>query len=451
MVALAIVALRIAAGGAVAMCAVCRAWAADASAQGEWIPGSEQIPAPDEYPSPPTANSRLMVETQVESVGGSHGAPGGQHEDLGFDWLFDSQIGDSAKLHSSGRVDYDFYKATGSPVGNGQIASSVLPVMASLRTGGSLLLRETYVSVDRGIHNLDIGRINVHDGVAMIYNPSDVFRNGSLPVIRTEDPTRLRQSRVGVVGVRTSVDLAFGNLAVMVVPPIHPSGTTIGFNPNLGAVNHGDSQAYLKFTPPRIGDIYSNLVLLGNRGGGNTLGINVSSSVGRASIVYLEGAATQTRLLTDLLANPNASRHVVGQAALGFDWTSEDQQTITFEYAYNGAGYTKQQWHNQWLTANSADLARSFGIAETRMDPSNRDSLSVMMQWNKFIWRQSDISCLAKVDAADSSRMYWCQLRYKQNARDWSIYMMRFVGGARSEFGALGESFVAGVDLRVYF
>ena len=64
-------------------------------------------------------------------------------------------------------------------------------------------LKEAYLSWQAQPDRIaDLGRINVRNGVALGYNPTDYFRAGALRSIVSIDPASLRENRLGSAMVR---------------------------------------------------------------------------------------------------------------------------------------------------------------------------------------------------------------------------------------------------------
>ncbi|MFX5922309.1 hypothetical protein ABTE55_19205, partial [Acinetobacter baumannii] len=67
-------------------------------------------------------------------------------------------------------------------------------------------LREAYVSWrGTGETFADAGRINLKSGVALGFNPTDYFRTNAVDIYVSNDPTVLRDNRLGTLMARAQV------------------------------------------------------------------------------------------------------------------------------------------------------------------------------------------------------------------------------------------------------
>lgn len=334
----------------------------------------------------------------------------------------------------SGRVDLD------SAPGAGLSANSL-----------SLSLREAYLTAHIDALNVDIGRINIRDGVALGYNPSDVFRSGSLLARRTEDPARLRESRLGVVGLQARYATDVGNFSGLIAPKISVDNKKHWYDPQLSAVNGVDTQTYFKYTAPRWNDVYSSLVLHRSPATGNTLGINSTGNIGQHIIAYIEYAKLKRTQLPNNVDGSLALKRDYTQVAFGASYSTERRQTWTLEYQHNGAGLGTEQWRGDWQSASPATLTSIVSDTLKRQDPLAKKSVMALLQWDQLLTADDDLTCLARANLIDKSRLLWCEWRYKLPRSEWSMSGARLVGAARSEFGAAATPWLLAAKLRLFY
>lgn len=403
-----------------------------ASTNGDWLPDlAAEAPANAADTSP---RGRSFAEIAIDTAPRHDGRRPDRHLDIGLDWLAELPVGAGWKAHGSGRLDLDTY-----------------PGFGLTKRNLSLSLRELSLTGNLAGANLQLGRINVRDGVATGFNPSDVFRGGALPIRRSQDPARLRESRLGVVAAAVSVHGDWGDLALLATPALSTTSDRHWYDPNWGAVNDGRAQGYLRYTLPQWHNLYANVVAAKADGGTTSHGVNLSTSIGNAIVGYLEAADTTIAPIAALLDDPAAARRRLRQAALGFTWTGESRQSLTLEHAYNGAGLNRREWLNGSRNAGDDDWNRALTASAWRQDPLNRHSTLVMGQWDRFIAFDADLTCLARFNHDDRSRLGWCEWRYKQDATEWSINLSRFLGDPRSEFGAARQRYAIGAKVRFFF
>jgi len=315
----------------------------------------------------------------------------------------------------------------------------------------SVTLREVYATRFAGNWTFDAGRINVRDGVATSFSPSDVFRDGSIPVFRTQDPARLRESRLGVVGLRAQNHTSYGDFTGLVAPHIAIPTDPSWYDPMWGAVNDGKAQAYFKYAPPRWHGIYGNVMAHQEAGGNRTLAANATNNFGQSVVGYIEYALKREQSLTTLAFTPTAPASNYSQASAGIAVTTPWRQTLTFEYQHNGGGVSRSDWSGPWQTAQPGLIANSIIEASRRQDPLGRDELLLLLQWDRFGAVDADLTCIARLNTVDSSRLGWCEWRYKQPSVEWSLNFTVQQGSDRSEFGAQQTPWAVGGRVRVFF
>ena len=103
-------------------------------------------------------------------------------------------------------------------------------------------LKEAYLSWQaRPETLLDAGRINVRNGVATGYNPTDYFRGGALRSVVSISPASLKENRQGSVMLRGQGLWDSGSLTMLYSPELRDqAGPAAGLSPDVGATNHKD-------------------------------------------------------------------------------------------------------------------------------------------------------------------------------------------------------------------
>lgn len=334
---------------------------------------------------------------------------------------------------------------------SGRLDADAAPAMGLSSANLGLSLREAYVSSAAAGWTLDLGRISVRDGVALGFNPTDVFRGGALLVRRTEDPARLRESRLGVVGARVGRLTAAGEFAAMVAPGIGQVQAPSWHDPRWGAANAGGLQYYAKYAPPAWNGLYTNLVWHRGGDGERTVGLNASDNLGQATVVFAEVARSrQASVLEHALSDP-APPAWHNKLAAGLTLATDARQAFTLEYDYNGAALGRTAWNGAWQAATRDQLVRGFGEAGRRQDPLGRHSLMLMVQWERLAGRDDDLACLVRASLVDRSHFGWCEWSVRKPNTEWSINASRYAGSERSEYGAGAQRWVIGAKARKYF
>lgn len=353
---------------------------------------------------------------------------------LGFDQYQSGTLEQSLYWVLSGRIDFDASPATG--IGHEHL---------------SIALREAYFTYNLDQLHFDFGRINIRDGVALAYNPSDVFRSGSLPTRRTEDPSRLRESRLGLVAIQARTNGSFGHIAGIAAPAITDAQSPVWYDPQLGAVNGREPQIYFKYTPPRWHDLYTNFIVHRVAKTSSTFAFNLSQNLGQRWMSYAEFASVRTDALSANQANIWQTKHQYQQAAIGTSYSNEKRQTMSLEYQFNGAGLNQSQWNNEWQKADGVAIAQRFMRIGRQQDPLSRESLTALLQWDQLTSPHDDLTCLYRLSLIDKSHLQWCEWRYKQDRQEWSVSLTHLAGQPRSEFGAAQQPLSLGAKLRLFY
>lgn len=315
----------------------------------------------------------------------------------------------------------------------------------------SISLRELYASGPIGELNLDIGRISIRDGVSPNFNPSDVFRVGALTTRHTENPARLRESRLGVVGLRAQTAFLGGSVSAMLVPHLASPQTPHWYDPQWGVVNEGRTQAYLMYAFPSWQGVYANVLAHQQQGGNRTFGSNLSMSLGQSWVASLEVASTERSRLAALAQDASAPGERYAQAAMAISYTTPVRATLTLEYDYNGGGLTRNEWSGSWQGAAIGAIGRAIGEAGRRQEPLNAHALMSMLQWDRFLVRDSQLDLLFQYNAVDHSRLIWSEWRYLLPKAELALNVTRMNGTPRSQYGISGTPWTLGWRARFYF
>lgn len=312
-------------------------------------------------------------------------------------------------------------------------------------------VRELYVRRTDERWWMEAGRINVRNGVATGYNPSDFLRTNSIAVARTRDPQRLRESRLGAVQLRAGSRLHEMEWAVSVSPRISEPRDPAWHDPRWGAVNHGASQQSLDISLPRWQGVFSQLTWQHHGDAGNRFGANLNTAIGSSAIVYGEWASIRRAPLMALASRDDAAMDRVSQWATGFSYTTTSRITIGLEWQHNGAGLSRSEWQGQWQGLDPASQGRVMADAAASSDPLSRHALMASMLWERFGHRNADLNCLWRRNQSDHSHMTWCEWRYKGEADEWSVAGTHLKGHARSEFGMLDQRWSLALRWRHYW
>lgn len=322
-------------------------------------------------------------------------------------------------------------------------------------------VQELALTFGLGTHgSLRLGRINLRNGVATGFNPTDWFRDNSLVVTGSAAAADRRNERLGVLAVTGTTTLGRGLLQVGYRPEISAGSNSFWTgmdNIGLGLDRTNATDAgFVKFTP----DLGTNLSVTANvlvLDGQPGVGFELSGTIGDNLVLYAEVMGQRRRsLAAEALADgagtaafraglgADESIGWQGQSAIGLNWALPQQWvgvrdiSLTFEHHFNGAGLSSAQI-DTLSSASGADAAAAgalYGMANRRQDPLARQQLFTRLAWNN-VWNDADLSMLAYYVPADGSGLGQVSLDVPiTQAATLNLRAVQSFGGETSVYGA---------------
>jgi hypothetical protein len=340
-------------------------------------------------------------------------------------------------------------------------------------------LREAYVSVEiRDGTFLEAGRVNVRNGIALGFNPTDFMKARTLVDQSSLDPSVIRENRLGTVMARLETIFGGGAASVAFAPKVksqsplserHP----VGVDPRLGATN-GMNRALATLSLPLL-DLSPTLIgyLEPHR---QKLGLDVSHPVGSATVVYGEWAGGREPNLasrahdfgvatgalpssTPVLPPTNTTAALRNDVATGFSLTIATAATLNLEYHFHEGGLGRSDFR-RWVSIGSApgtpgavpdELWFLRGYASDQEEPLARHQLFARVDFPKTLRHDLDLSAFAFVNLQDGSSLSQLSLSYyASDSFTLSGFLSANLGSRRSEHGSHPESVSAIVALRLY-
>jgi len=327
-------------------------------------------------------------------------------------------------------------------------------------------LREAYFTWEPLTQNfLEVGRINLKNGVALGFNPTDFFKTRTAVSQASADPSSLREDRLGTLMVRAQTIWDGGSATFAYAPKVHTPRPLVGAAPNwidpaFDQTNSADR--FLVALNLEIGDL-SPQALVYHEGGRTKLGFNISHPVGQSIIAYAEwsggnepnliaqavafGKATGTLpSFAPILPPTSTGRAFQNDLAVGASWTSIEKVTLNLEYHFHQAGFSGGDWRN-WFDigasnpASAPELWYVRGYASAEQQPMSRHQAFLRADWQDAFVTDLNLSCISFVNLTDGSGMMQFAAGY--NISDaWSIgaYVGGTFGGKRTEWGSLSGS-----------
>ncbi len=340
-------------------------------------------------------------------------------------------------------------------------------------------LREAFISAEIGEGTfLEAGRLNVRNGVALGFNPTDFMKTRTLVGQSSLDPSVLRENRLGTVMVRLESIFGVGAASVAFAPKIdsppplserHP----LGIDPRFGATN-GMNRALatlslhlLDLSPELLGYLEPHR---------QKLGLDISHPVGSAIVAYGEWAggreanlATRAHAFgvatgtfppdTPVLPPTTTTSTFRNDVATGFSLTVATAATLNFEYNFHEGGFSRSDLR-RWLSTGSAPGTRSFipdelwfirGYASDQEEPLARHELFVRAEFPKTLRHDLDLRAFAFVNLEDASSLSQVSLSYYlSDSLTLSGFLSASLGNRHSERGSYPESVSAILALRLY-
>lgn len=296
-------------------------------------------------------------------------------------------------------------------------------------------LREAYLAWQEPGEStsLDFGRVNLRQGPAFGYNPTDYFRVGALRSITTADPVALREMRMGTVMLRLGRLSSSGAVALIVAPKLATTQSLSPASLDLGATNSRDRA--LLTVSPRFTERFSGQgLLLLERGSGPTVGASMTALATDSLVTYAEWSSGKSLSVLDQTLGSAAAPVRAQQAALGLTYTLPNSLAMTLEAEYNGAGLDRAGWDT---VLNQGGYQRCMAITQPSQELGSRRAWLLYASQKSLGLKQLDLTGFIRTNAVDSSRFVWAELRYHWPRFDAALQWQRASGNARSELGVM--------------
>jgi hypothetical protein len=312
---------------------------------------------------------------------------------------------------------------------------------------------------------LDIGRINLKSGVALGFNPTDFFKSGAVIDRISEDPSVLRETRLGTLVARGQTVWEGGAATLAYAPDVHDRGRAYAtdnrsFDPGFDRTNA--EHRFLAKTSLELAKDFSPELLLYREADRTKYGLNLTRGVGDAVTVYGEWAAGRRASLVEEayrdalktgLFNAGTARLMPGDrderimhdVAFGASYATASKVTTNLEYHFHEAGMSRQDWRNWFDTGRSVSgnagargqLWQIRNYAVDRQEPLSQHSIFLRSEWQDAFVRDLTLSGLANVNAYDRSTLLQLSADYHySDAWTFGLRGTGNVGTGNSERGS---------------
>lgn len=314
---------------------------------------------------------------------------------------------------------------------------------------------------------LELGRVNIRNGVALGFNPTDFLRPRTVIEPLTADPSVLREDRLGVLMLTGQWLWSSRSMTVAFAPkvtrptPIIDIRTEQSFDPELGQTNT-DDRVMIKVSL-NLADTFNPELLYYHAGDRTQIGTNLTTPISRTTVAYLEWAGgVRSDLIADafrfgretgslpasamaLLPN-NADASFMNDLSVGVAYATENRITLNLEYHLHQAGFSPEDW-SHWFNTSAqrgfipgvnAALWYLRSYAQDQQEPIERHAAFVRLDWQDAFVTDLELTALATVNLQDASGFLQATAEYRVSS-EWTVACLvgGSVGGRRSDFGSL--------------
>jgi len=314
---------------------------------------------------------------------------------------------------------------------------------------------------------IEFGRINIRNGVALGFNPTDFFRPRTVIDPLTADPSVLREDRLGTLMLSAQSLWRYGSLLVAYAPrvtlptAIYSERDEPSFDPVLDRTNAQDR--FLAKASLNISDAFNPELLFTHAGTRTQIGANLTAPAAHDTVLYLEWAGgVRSDLIADalhygqttgtlppsatfLLPNDPAARFM-NDLSVGASYATENRMTFNLEYHFHQAGFTNTDWQNWFAAAGrrrgipgiNGALWYIRSYAQDQQEPMGRHAAFLRWDWQDAVIKDLELTALASIDLQDGSGFIQATAAYNLS-RLWTLSALvsGSYGASRSDYGSI--------------
>jgi hypothetical protein len=275
---------------------------------------------------------------------------------------------------------------------------------------------------------IDAGRINAYQGVALGYNPTDVFRDGAVRSVVSLDPESVKKNRLGSVMLRVQHFWPESSLTALISPKLADDRNHASFNPDFGATNHVQ-RWQLSYSHRPLTDVSAQWLLTGTRHTPAQLGVNLTAVASQAAVAYLEWSGGRSRSQWAQVVSGDRDQAMRHRLSAGGSYTTANKLTMTLEYEYDGGAPA------------SASSNRQFRMwQQVAQELASRQEWLAHASWTDALVSHFDLNALLKTSVADRSQLVWAEGRYRLRHAELALQWQRRRGSPLSTYGAAAAS-----------
>jgi hypothetical protein len=302
-------------------------------------------------------------------------------------------------------------------------------------------LKEAYASFQPGpTQLLDFGRINVRQGVAFAYNPTDYFRADANRTVISIDPQTLREERLGALMARYQVFWPSGSFSALFAPRVDAQPNASTFSPDFGATN-ARSRWLLAWSQRLPADFQPQLSLSGAEGESPQAGLDLTRLVNRATVAYLEwsgGRSASNVALSGYGPAQPGDTAFRSRLSTGLTYTTSYKLSITLEYQYNEAAPSEAEW-TALRSGPVPPYVRYRQYAAMRGEIATRQNWFGFAHWDDLGINHLGLTAFVRFDPYERSHLTWVEARYHWQHAGIALQWQRGAGDAKSDFAPWPE------------
>jgi hypothetical protein len=295
----------------------------------------------------------------------------------------------------------------------------------------------------------DAGRVNVRNGVASGYNPTDYFRQGATRSVSSVDPASLKKNRQGSAMLRGQTLWEGGSATAMYSPRLATRPSSRPFDLNWGGTNNQD-RWLLALSQKLTDTITPQWLLYKEERLPAQIGMNVTSLVTDATVGYLEWSGGRSPSLLSQMQRANDHTSFRNRISTGFTYTTTGRLSMTLEFQYNGVGLDSTSWE-----ALQAGPLSAYGAyrqwVQFNQDMPTRKAAFFYASLQDFLIHRLDLAAMARLNLDDRSRLVWLELRHRGAKHELALQLQGQSGSSTSEYGVLSQRRALQLSLRHFF
>jgi hypothetical protein len=309
---------------------------------------------------------------------------------------------------------------------------------------------------------LEVGRINIKNGPALGFNPTDFFKTRAQVDLVSIDPSASKEDRLGVLMIELQRLFDGGAFTLAYAPGIQPAsrlstGAPACFDPLFGQTNSSD-RLYASLSSDVLGLSPQEVVYhdeLGTHFGGS-----LSKEVSNSMVAYAEWSGVEEKDLSSraisfgestgslpqgspIIPQPNTNERFQKDAAIGGSWTSASRLTVNLEFHYHQSAFSEHDF-DQWVSLGRSNMRSANELwfireyASDQQEPLMQQEVFVRLDWQDAFVRYLDLGLVSFVNPHDGSTLSQLSAKYDLSKKwTFGIYVGGTTGGSNTERGSI--------------